>query len=121
MLDLSGLVIALGWVPKPVRDVQPGAITLDGRNDSHIGHAEGRVRDGRAEGFVLIWPEGDEENQRRVAAELSDSFNRSAPAANDPQPAATETAPAVGAPEVVDTPAPDASATEAPATEAPAN
>lgn len=93
LLDLSGLVIALGWVPDPARDVKPGAITLDGRNDSHIGHAEGRVRDGRAEGFVLIWPVSDAQNQRRVAAELSDTFARFAPAANDPQ----AEAPAAGA------------------------
>ncbi len=83
LLDLSGLVIALGWVPQPTRDVQPGSITLDGRNDTHIGHAEGQVRDGRAEGFVLIWPVSDAENQQRLAAELSDSFARFAPAAND--------------------------------------
>lgn len=83
LIDMSGLVIALGWVPQPERDVRNGAITLDGRNASHISHAEGRVADGRAEGFVLIWPASDAANQPRIAAELSDSFSRSAPAAND--------------------------------------
>ncbi|WP_185968429.1 peptidoglycan-binding protein [Paracoccus sp. M683] len=106
LIDLSGLVIALGWVPQPRREVQPGAITLHGRNATHIGHAEGRVRDGRAEGFVLIWPIGDEANQGRVAAELSDSFTRFAPAENDPRPASTSTGAgsAIGAPQVVTDP-----------------
>ncbi|WP_198731846.1 peptidoglycan-binding domain-containing protein [Paracoccus tegillarcae] len=99
LVDLSGLVIALGWVPKPRRDVRPGAITLDGRNDSHISHAEGRVVDGRAEGFVLIWPTNDEASQSRLAAELSDSFARTGPAANDPQSEAAE--PEVAAPQIV--------------------
>ena len=83
MLDLAGLVTALGWVPRPERDVAPGRITLDGRNATHIGHAEGRVADGRAEGFVLIWPVEDAENQPRVAAEIADSLTRFAAAATD--------------------------------------
>lgn len=83
MLDLAGLVTALGWVPRPERDVSQGRITLDGRNATHIGHAEGRVADGRAEGFVLIWPVEDGENQPRVAAEIADSLTRFAPAATD--------------------------------------
>ena len=83
MLDLAGLVTALGWVPRPERDVAPARITLNGRNATHIGHAEGRVADGRAEGFVLIWPVEDAENQHRVAAEIADSLTRFAAAATD--------------------------------------
>lgn len=83
LLDLSGLVTALGWVPQPVRTIQPGQVLLEGANDAHIGRAEGWVRDGRAEGFVLIWPAGDAQGQARIAAEMSDSFARKGPAAND--------------------------------------
>lgn len=89
MLDLTGLVTALGWVPAPERRITRGAATLIGRNDTHIGQAEARVIDGRAEGFVLIWPLADEDNQVRVAAEMADAIARFAPAAND--------APATGA------------------------
>lgn len=90
LLDLSGLVTALGWVPQPVRDIKPGHVLLEGANEAHIGRAEGWVRDGRAEGFVLIWPAADAEGQARIAAEMSDSFARQGPAANDR--AATEPA-----------------------------
>lgn len=83
MLDLTGLVTALGWVPAPERRITRGAATLIGRNDTHIGQAEARVVDGRAEGFVLIWPLADEENQVRVAAEMADAIARFAPAEND--------------------------------------
>lgn len=83
LLDLSGLVTALGWVPQPVRTIQRGYVLLEGANDAHIGRAEGWVRDGRAEGFVLIWPAADAEGQARIAAEMSDSFARVGPAAND--------------------------------------
>ena len=83
LLDMSGLVTALGWVPQPVRDIKPGRVLLEGANDAHIGRAEGWVRDGRAEGFVLIWPAADAEGQARIAAEMSDSFTRKGPAAND--------------------------------------
>lgn len=77
--DLAGLVTALGWVPNPERRITPGHVRLEGRNDTHLGLAEGWVRDGRAEGYVLIWPADDEENQRRIAAELSDSLRRTEP------------------------------------------
>ncbi len=77
MLDFTGLVTALGWVPAPERMVTPGRAVLRGQNATHIGQAEARVADGRAEGFVLIWPLADAEDQPRVAAELSDSFARS--------------------------------------------
>lgn len=87
MLDLGGLVTALGWVPSPSRDIQRGRMVLEGRNDTHIGHAEGWVRDGRAEGFVLIWPATAPEDQGRLAAELSDSLHRAAPGANEGAPA----------------------------------
>lgn len=91
MLDLSGLVTALGWVPQPERTIQTGYVLLQGANSDHIGRAEGWVRDGRAEGFVLIWPAGDNDTQRRIAAEISDSFARTGPAANE---GAAEAAPA---------------------------
>lgn len=74
--DLGGLVTALGWVPNPDRKVERGHIRLEGRNAEHHGLAEGWVRDGRAQGFVLIWPADDPQNQRRIAAEISDSFQR---------------------------------------------
>lgn len=83
LLDLSGLVTALGWVPQPVRSIKPGHVLLEGANDTHIGRAEGWVRDGRAEGFVLIWPASDAQGQARIAAEMADSFARKGPAAND--------------------------------------
>ncbi|MCZ0962186.1 peptidoglycan-binding domain-containing protein [Paracoccus benzoatiresistens] len=83
LLDLSGLVTALGWVPQPTRSIKPGHVLLEGGNEAHIGRAEGWVREGRAEGFVLIWPAADAQGQARIAAEMSDSFGRKAPAAND--------------------------------------
>lgn len=89
LLDLSGLVTALGWVPQPTRTIKPGHVLLEGANDTHIGRAEGWVQGGRAEGFVLIWPEGDAEGQARIAAEMSDSFARKGAAANDAAPEGT--------------------------------
>ena len=83
LLDLTGLVTALGWVPHPQRTIAGGHALLDGGDADHHGRAEGWVRDGRAEGYVLIWPAADPEGQARVAAELSDSLTRFAPAAND--------------------------------------
>lgn len=83
LLDLSGLVTALGWVPQPKRMIERGHVLLEGENSDHHGRAEGWVRDGRAEGFVLIWPTGDDENRARIAAEMADSLARFAPAAND--------------------------------------
>ncbi|MTH62657.1 peptidoglycan-binding domain-containing protein [Paracoccus shanxieyensis] len=91
MLDMAGLVTALGWVPAPVRQVRQGSVILDGRNQTHVGHAEGRVVDGRAQGFVLIWPLQDMQESRRIASEISDNLSRFAPGAMDPAPA--ETAP----------------------------
>lgn len=83
MLDLAGLVTALGWVPSPERRITRGNALLSGRNDTHIGHAEAQVTDGRVQGFVLIWPATDEENQIRLAAEISDGIHRFGPAGND--------------------------------------
>ncbi|WP_405405150.1 peptidoglycan-binding protein [Paracoccus sp. Ld10] len=82
LLDLAGLVTALGWVPQPERVVQPGHVTLHGANDAHIGAAEGWVRDGRAEGYVLIWPAADADTHTRLQAEISDSLMRHGPGAN---------------------------------------
>lgn len=84
LLDISGLVTALGWVPQPERNIEQGHVVLEGKNEDHHGLAEGWVRDGRAEGFVLIWPQNDVENRQRIAAEIRDSIARHAPAKNDP-------------------------------------
>ncbi len=98
MLDIAGLVTALGWVPAPERKVERGSVTLDGRNQTHIGHAEGKVVDGRVQGFVLIWPISDPEDQTRLAAEISDNLARFAPGAGEVQPEAPAIAPAETAP-----------------------
>lgn len=92
LLDLTGLVTALGWVPSPERRIAQGSAILSGRNDTHIGYAETRVVDGRVQGFVLIWPVSDEQNQPRVAAEMSDAITRFAPGENEVliTPAATD-------------------------------
>lgn len=82
MLDFTGLVTALGWVPAPERQVSQGSASLIGRNDTHIGQAEARVVDGHVEGLVLIWPVLDAEDQPRIAAEMLDSL-RYASAAGD--------------------------------------
>lgn len=74
MEDLAGLITALGWVGHPVREVTASRFTLDGRNDTHIGHAEGRLVDGRLRGFVLIWPAADAENAPRLAAVASETL-----------------------------------------------
>lgn len=89
LLDLAGLVTALGWVPSPKREIEKGHVLLTGKNADHQGRAEGWVRDGMAEGFVLIWPANDTQNQTRLAAEMSDSLTRTAPRQGD-QPAAPE-------------------------------
>ncbi|MTH76491.1 peptidoglycan-binding domain-containing protein [Paracoccus aestuariivivens] len=94
MLDLAGLVTALGWVPTPTRQIHKGTITLDGRNDTHISHAEARVIDGRVQGFVLIWPERDPLEQRRISAEIADNLTRFAPAAAEAVPETPVIAPA---------------------------
>lgn len=83
LLDLAGLVTALGWVPNPERQVARGHVRLRGTNEAHLGAAEGWVRDGRAEGFVLIWPAGDGQTATRLVAEISDSLSRHAPGANE--------------------------------------
>jgi len=85
LLDLAGLVTALGWVPRPERDVRQGHVALRGENDVHLGAAEGWVRDGRAEGYVLIWPASDRPTQAMIRAEISDSLARHAPGANEAQ------------------------------------
>ncbi|MDF3607793.1 peptidoglycan-binding domain-containing protein [Paracoccus sp. DMF-8] len=82
MLDLTGLVTALGWVPSPERSITRGQAILKGRNDTHIGYAETRVVDDTVQGFVLIWPVADAENQPRILAEISDGLTRFAPAEN---------------------------------------
>lgn len=92
MLDMAGLVTALGWVPAPTRKVERGTVVLDGRNQTHIGHAEGAVVDGQVQGFVLIWPLSDPEGQQRLAAEISDNLGRFAPGALAPPPEAPTTA-----------------------------
>ncbi|UXU75306.1 MULTISPECIES: peptidoglycan-binding domain-containing protein [unclassified Paracoccus (in: a-proteobacteria)] len=100
MLDLTGLVTALGWVPSPQRSITADSALLKGRNDTHIGQAETRIIDGQVQGFVLIWPASDAETQARLAAEMSDGITRiSAPAAADATTqAAVDDAPAPPAP-----------------------
>ena len=61
---------------------------------THIGHAEGKVIDGHAQGFVLIWPISDPEDQHRLAAEISDNLARFAPGAGEAQPEPPAIAPA---------------------------
>lgn len=90
MLDFTGLVTALGWVPSPERLVTRGRATLIGRNDTHIGQAEARVVDGRVQGVVLIWPVMDAADQPHVAAEILDSLQ--ATPAPEPAPQAGGTA-----------------------------
>ncbi|SMO37740.1 peptidoglycan-binding domain-containing protein [Paracoccus laeviglucosivorans] len=97
MLDLAGLVTALGWVPAPERQVSRGSVVLDGRNETHVGHSEGHVVDGRVQGFVLIWPVQDPDEGRRLASEISDNMARFAPGAMDP----TAPAPAPAMPSAV--------------------
>ena len=55
---------------------------------------EGKVIDGRAQGFVLIWPISDPEDQHRLAAEISDNLARFAPGAGEAQPEPPAIAPA---------------------------
>ncbi|HRO16030.1 MAG TPA: peptidoglycan-binding domain-containing protein, partial [Paracoccus sp. (in: a-proteobacteria)] len=102
MLDFTGLVTALGWVPQPERRITPGHAALIGRNDTHIGQAEARVVDGRVEGLVLLWPVMDAADQPRIAAELIDSLTRrTAPepsAQGGALPAGALPAPAAAAP-----------------------
>lgn len=74
MLRMAGLVTALGWVPRPDRQVRRGHVTLRGGNDDHLGGAEMRLRDGRAEGWVLIWPASDPVTHARLMAQISDSL-----------------------------------------------
>ena len=108
MLDMMGLVTALGWVPAPERVTAKGKATLSGRNQTHIGRAEARVADGQVEGWVLIWPVEDAANAPRVAAEIRDSFTRAMPtrAVRDAEAAAAAAAAApVEAAPATDTPA----------------
>ncbi|WBU65393.1 peptidoglycan-binding domain-containing protein [Paracoccus aerodenitrificans] len=103
MLDLTGLVTALGWVPSPERDIRNGRASLSGRNETHIGRSEARVADGNVEGWVLIWPVADGDNASRIATEIADSFTRSQPtraerdaAAGEAEAEAEDTAPDTG-------------------------
>lgn len=83
MEDLAGLITALGWVGHPERQMSARGFTLAGGNDTHIGHAEGRLVDGRVTGFVLIWPAADAVNAPRLAAVASETL--------EPAPAAKTT------------------------------
>lgn len=84
LLDIAGLTTALGWVPQPIRTIKRGHVLLEGKDAAHLGRSEGWVRDGMVEGFVLIWPAQDAENQRRIAAEMSDSLMRMPPPVVEP-------------------------------------
>lgn len=109
LLDLAGLVTALGWVPRPEREIRQGQVRLRGEDAAHIGQAEGRVADGRAEGWVLIWPAADPETQTRIAAELSDSLTRLAPARSEGGADEVGAMPAGPAPQTTPETAPDTS------------
>ena len=109
MLDFTGLVTALGWVPAPERKIDPGHARLKGENETHIGQAEARVEDGRVEGVVLIWPKMDAADQPRVAGEMLDSL------APTPVPEAAEPDAAEASGAATDA----AAAGEAPAEDAP--
>ena len=74
MEDLAGLITALGWVGHPAREMGASRFTLDGQNDTHIGHAEGRLTDGQVRGFVLIWPLEDAENAPRLTAVAAETL-----------------------------------------------
>lgn len=76
MLDMAGLITALGWVPHPGRQIERESFILDGDNETHIGHAQGRVIDGRVQGFVLIWPQGDAENAPRLIDEIGPTLKQ---------------------------------------------
>ncbi|WP_231555344.1 peptidoglycan-binding domain-containing protein [Paracoccus sanguinis] len=112
MLDFTGLVTALGWVPAPERKIDPGHARLKGENETHIGQAEARVENGRVEGVVLIWPKMDAADQPRVAGEMLDSLaptpvpEAAEPAAADASGAATDAAAAGEAPAEDAPPAP---------------
>lgn len=73
LLDISGMVVALGWVPQPERSIAPDHVQLQGGNDEHLGHAEGWVREGQVQGFVLIWPQGEPADHARIIAEIRSS------------------------------------------------
>lgn len=102
MLDFAGLVTALGWVPKPEREVTRGRVILTGADAEHVGHAEARVADGQVEGWVLIWPAADADNARRLAVEMGESFGPTPVAA---VPATGGTAPDFGLPDAGTPPA----------------
>lgn len=74
MEDLAGLITALGWVGHPAREMGISRFTLDGQNETHIGHAEGRLADGQVQGFVLIWPLEDAESAPRLTAVAAETL-----------------------------------------------
>jgi len=119
MLDMTGLITALGWVPAPSREIGRGSASLTGRDDTHIGRAEARVNEGRVEGWVLVWPVEDAQNAPRIASEIAATFERVAPPRSE-QPVeadageATEGEATAAEGEAVDAPAdvPQADATE---------
>ncbi|WBU54522.1 peptidoglycan-binding protein [Paracoccus sp. SCSIO 75233] len=88
MVDMTGLVTALGWVPRPEREIGNGSARLYGRNDTHIGEARARVSDGNVEGWVLIWPVEDAENAPRIVQEIAGSLTREQPPRADRDTAA---------------------------------
>ena len=77
LLDISGMVVALGWVPQPERSIEPDHVRLQGGNEHHLGHAEGWVREGQVLGFVLIWPQEESADHARIIAEIQASLTGS--------------------------------------------
>ncbi|MDO5530101.1 MAG: peptidoglycan-binding domain-containing protein [Paracoccus sp. (in: a-proteobacteria)] len=92
MLDMTGLITALGWVPAPSRQVSRGAVRLAGEDGRHIGQARARVQGDMVEGWVLIWPASDPLNATRIAAEMADTLERVAPTRAEREEAEAEAA-----------------------------
>ncbi len=49
---------------------------IEGRGNGIVTHAEASLKDGQVKGFLLVWPQGDEDRRARVLAEMEASFTR---------------------------------------------
>lgn len=49
---------------------------IEGRGNGIVTHAEASLKDGQVKGFILVWPQGDEDRRARVLAEMKASFTR---------------------------------------------
>lgn len=50
--------------------------TIEGAGKGIVTHAEASLKDGQVKGFILVWPQGDEDRRTRVLAEMKASFTR---------------------------------------------